>query len=186
MRRYLIASAIYNFLNSVLARIFIRYIFLLTLVFIVTLRSENFFFYITVYPALFLLKFFLNNVSLYGKTLVINFDAAIEVVPACLGVSAYILLLILNLTTPLTIKKRICSLLFSFLILLLFNIIRITFFSALVYYNKYFFDLTHKIFWYILSTFFVIAIWFLTVKLFKINETPICSDLNIIKEIKKL
>jgi len=43
-----------------------------------------------------------------------------------------------------------------------------------------FFDFTHKIFWYAGSTIFVIAIWFLEVKIFKIKGIPIYDDLKFL------
>ena len=39
------------------------------------------------------------------------------------------------------------------------------------------FDITHKIFWYSLSILFVVGIWFLEVKLFKIKSIPFYSDI---------
>ncbi len=133
---------------------------------------------LTVYPVLILLKLFFSQVSLVQNTIIIDFQTVIEIIPACIAASAYLLLLILNLTTPMAFKKRIYPLLFSFIILLVLNILRITLFSALAHQNFSLFDLTHKITWYFLSTLFVILIWFLTVKLFKIKYAPFYTDIN--------
>ena len=155
-----------------------RYLILLFLI----LFSLSYFYKIltplTIYPTITLLKIFFNQVSLSQNIIIIDSKTAIEIIPACISASAYLLLLILNLTTPMSLKKRICTLLFSFILLLTLNIFRITLFSILACYNFSLFDLTHKISWYFLSTIFVIAVWFSTVKLFKIKQIPVYSDIK--------
>jgi exosortase/archaeosortase family protein len=82
-------------------------------------------------------------------------------------------------------KKRIYSILFSVLILLVLNILRIFSLSVLYHTSNPFFDLTHKLFWYSLSTIMVILIWFLTVWIFSIKNIPVYTDLRkIIKQIR--
>lgn len=143
---------------------------------------------ITVYPAVFLLKLFFSNVSYLqtGNYIVINMKIFIEIIPACIAGSAYLLLLILNLSVPMEIKKRIYSVALGLIMLLLFNIIRISLFSALYYYNSSLFNIGHKITWYFLSTVFIVLIWFLIVKIFSIKEIPVYSDLkDVVREINK-
>jgi len=95
-------------------------------------------------------------------------------------------LLILNLTTKMKVNQRVFSIFFSFLALLFLNIIRIFVLSVFYLENFSFFDITHKIFWYALSVLFVVGIWFLTVKIFKIKEVPIYSDIKkLVKNIKR-
>lgn len=152
-----------------------RYLILLALVFSLPLIYKIFT-PLTIYPSAFLLNFFydvaVNNIF------IINNEIFIEIIPACVAGSAYLLLLILNLTTPMNIKKRIYSVLFSFLILLILNILRI-FTLSVLYYNEFvFFDLTHKLFWYAGSTVFVILIWFFIVKIYNIKDIPVYSDLK--------
>lgn len=154
--------------------------------------SSNIFYFLftllTLYPVFFLLKlFFINNVSLISNLIFIG-KTQIEIVGACVASSAYFLLLMLNLSTP-NIKplKRIGILLANFGIFLIFNILRIFFLSILLVKESPMFDLAHKLFWYVLSTFFVISIWFLTVKLAKIQEIPFYSDIKfLIKNPSKL
>jgi len=55
-----------------------------------------------------------------------------QIIPACVAGSAYYLLLILNLTTPMNPKKRIGSLFFLFGSFLIINVLRITIFALLV------------------------------------------------------
>jgi len=175
--------------NSVIL-ILLRYVILLIVVFILLLPISSPLIYtiiapLTIYPVLFLLKLFVDIsysapfITLGGKTL-------IEIVPACIAGAAYILILILNLSVPMKLKDRVYSIIFSVLILLVFNIIRIVGFSLL--YNSLFpyVDLAHKFFWYFISTIFIVAIWFFIVKIYKIREIPFYSDIRfIMKEIKK-
>jgi exosortase/archaeosortase family protein len=141
---------------------------------------------LTVFPVLFLLKIFIGNVFLKGAILVVNLKPLIEIIPACVAGSAYLLLVILNLSVKMAPKKRTYSLILSLLILLILNIVRIFSFSVLYIKTSPIFDLTHVLFWYVLSIVFVIAIWFLMVRLFLIREIPFYSDIKtLIKDIRK-
>ena len=74
-------------------------------------------------------------------------------------------------------------LLFSFALLLILNIMRIFTLSLILGSSS--FGLIHKIFWYLGATIFVVLIWFLEVKIFKIKEIPFYSDFKfLIKKIK--
>jgi len=140
---------------------------------------------ITIYFTGFLLKLF-YQVSIMKEIIMVNLKTIIEISPACVAGSAYLLLLILNLSTPMKIKTRIYSVLFSIILLFLINVLRIFILSILLVNNFKYFDLTHKLFWYGLSTLFVVGIWFLSIKLFKIKEIPVYSDMkNLIKDIRK-
>ena len=120
------------------------------------------------------------DVSLNGR--IISFSGfSIELINACIAGSAYYLLLILNLSTPdIKLKKRLKLIFSSFLIFLILNIIRIFFLSWLLYLGSNFFDIAHKVFWYALSTIFVVAIWFFQVKFYKIKKIPFYSDIRYI------
>jgi exosortase/archaeosortase family protein len=132
-----------------------------------------------------LLKIF-YSVSISNNIILIDNVTKIEIISACVAGSAYLFLLILNLLTQMQLKKRINTVLFSFSLLLTLNILRIFFLSILYHENNPFFDFTHKLFWFVLSTLFVVFIWFFTVRLFKISEIPVYSDvlylMNIIKK----
>ena len=138
---------------------------------------------ITLFSLSNLLKLFFNNVLLNQNFIIINSNYLIEIIPACVAGSAYLLLLILNLSVPMNLKKRICSLFFSFLILFILNTIRIFIFSILFYNNFLFLDFIHKFFWYVLSTVFVVGIWFFAVRIFQIKEIPVYSDLRFLIKI---
>lgn len=131
---------------------------------------------LTVYPVYFLLNLFFDVSLSINVLLVQNFP--IEIIGSCIAGSAYYLLLILNLSTPgMKISKRIFSLLFSFAALLLINVLRIFALSVLYISGSSFFDVTHKLIWVAGSVLFVVGVWFLTVKLFKIKEIPFYSDM---------
>tara|TARA_Y100000310_G_scaffold76463_1_gene72953 strand:- start:6325 stop:6840 length:516 start_codon:yes stop_codon:yes gene_type:complete len=165
-------------------KILLRYILLLTLG-----LGNLFIFYkifspLTILPTYYLLNLFYNP-QLLDTSLIIG-SYTIEIIRACIAPSAYYFLLALNLTTPLPLKKRIHSMLFSFTLLLLINIIRITVLSLMFVNQSIAFDFTHKLLWYGLSTIFVIGIWFLTVYQYQIKEIPIYSDfITFRKSIKR-
>jgi exosortase/archaeosortase family protein len=157
-----------------------RYIILLALMF-----SLPIFYFIltplTVYASAGLLNMF-YNVSIAQTTIDIAGSclSQIQIIPSCVAGSAYLLLLILNLSLSMPKKQRFYSIFFSFSVLFLVNIVRI-FILSIFYINKFsFFDITHKLFWYFLSTVFVIIIWLLIIKLFKIKNIPVYSDLKFV------
>lgn len=157
----------------------VRYLILL----IIALFGMQFFYIIfhplTLYPVYFLLDSFYEVSIISGKFILIESFLPIELVPACVAGAAYFLLLILNLATPnIKINKRIYMILTSFIAFLVINILRIFILSIMAYSNSAFFDITHKLFWYLLSTIIVIAIWFFQVKYFKIKSIPFYSDLK--------
>ena len=134
---------------------------------------------ITTYPVGFLLNLIYSNVQMSPGLILIGKVALIEIIGACLAGSAYYFLLILNLTVPnIAYKKRIAMLGFSFGLFLIINILRIFILSIMFVSDSAIFDITHKLFWYLGSTLFIILIWFLEVKIFKIKEIPFFSDLK--------
>jgi len=157
----------------------IRYLILLGFMFSLPLIYKIFT-PLTIYPTTALLDIF-YNAEVYKSMIILDYDTYINLIPACIAGSAYLLLLILNLTVPMNLKKRIQSILLSFLILLVLNILRIFILSVLYHNSAPFFDFTHALFWYLLSTLFVIGIWFYIVKIFSIKEIPIYSDIKTIR-----
>ena len=134
---------------------------------------------LTIYPIYFIFKI-LFDASLNGRIIYFK-DFSIALINACIAGSAYYLLLIFNLSTPdIKLKKRLKLIFSSFLIFLILNIARIFFLSWLLYLGSDFFNLAHKVFWYALSTIFVVAIWFFQVKFYKIRKIPLYSDVKYI------
>ncbi len=136
---------------------------------------------LTIYPSYFLLNLFFEA-SLLENLIVIKTSlglSVIEIINACIAGSAYYLFLILNLGTPnIKLKKRINMLIFSFLVFLIINILRIFLFSILFVFDFAFINFTHELFWYILSIAFVVGIWFYQVRIFNIKDVPLYSDLK--------
>ena len=163
--------------------IFIRYIILV----LVAIPNLYIFYLIftplTIYPVFFLLNLFFEA-SLNGSTIFFN-QISIQIIKACVAGSAYYLLLILNLSTP-KIKptKRIKMILLAFASLLILNILRIFLLSIFLVSNFSLFNIVHKIFWYLVSIIFVVAIWFAQARLFKIKEIPFYSDLKFLYNLK--
>ena len=140
---------------------------------------------LTIYSVYFILKQFFD-VSLIGNFLFVN-NFPIEIIGPCVAGSAYVLLFMLNLSTPkIKIFKRIGMFFFSFSLLLLINILRIVILSVFFVSGKSYFDLAHLLFWYIGSVIFVVGIWFLSVKIFKVKEVPFYSDINFLFQGSKL
>lgn len=101
-----------------------------------------------------------------------------EIIGACVAGAAYYLLLILNLTTPMSPGKRIKSLAFMFSSFLILNILRIAIFAKLFFQGYKYFDITHILTWYIGSTLLVVLVWFSNVFLFKIRDIPVYTDMK--------
>ncbi|MEI6731564.1 MAG: pacearchaeosortase [archaeon] len=102
----------------------------------------------------------------------------IDLIPACIAGSAFYLLLILNLTSPMPGKKRIKSIAFLVLSFLILNVIRIFIFSVLATSGTSYFDYAHKFVWYVGSTVLVVILWFINVYMFNIHAIPIYTDFN--------
>ena len=157
--------------------ILLRYFILILIAFIGVDIFYFLFFPLTTYPVYWLLDLFFNA-SLNLDTISIGLNR-IEIVGACVAGSAYILLLILNLSTPnIKLKKRLEMLSIAFGSFLIVNVLRIFLLSLMYIDNSPFFDFTHKLFWYLGSTLLVVFIWLIEVKKYKISSIPFYSDLE--------
>jgi exosortase/archaeosortase family protein len=140
---------------------------------------------LTLYPTFAILNLFYGANLLAGNIIFLN-GVYIQLIPACIAGAAYYLLLILNLTTPMPLPKRIRSLLFLFTAFLVLNIIRIVVFSFLAVQGFQYFDISHNLTWYFGSTILVIILWFSNVLIFKIKNIPIYTDVtNLLSDIIK-
>jgi exosortase/archaeosortase family protein len=159
--------------------IILRYLFLA----LIAIPGFDFFYFIflplTKFPVFYLLNFFYEPI-VFGNAIFI-LGKSIEIVNACVAGSAYYFLLILNLSTP-NIKwtKRIKMVFFGFLTFLGINILRIFILSIMYLNDSQFFDFTHKLFWYLGSTLFIVVIWFVQVRKNKVKSIPFYSDLKYI------
>jgi exosortase/archaeosortase family protein len=136
---------------------------------------------LTAYPVYWLLDLFYDAFLISGYIIMVNQSIPIELIEACIAGAAYYLLLILNLTTRgIKLEKRVKMIAFAFSSFLVINILRIFVLSIIAISGSSFFDITHKLFWYALSTIFIVAIWFAEVRIFKIKEIPFYSDLKFL------
>jgi len=105
-----------------------------------------------------------------------------ELVSACVGGSAFYLLFILIMSSrDIVWLKRGKMILFAFLLLFVFNVVRIVFMAVFV--DSAYFNMFHMGIWYFVSTVFVVLIWFFTVWMFKIKSIPVYSDFKFIVNI---
>ena len=164
-------------------KIFFRY-----LIIFVSGLSELYIYYLiftplTVYLVYFFLKIFAGifnfNVLLVNNVFFLK-NYSIEIIKACVGGSAYFLLFALNLSIPFEFKKRLKALGFSFSVLLLFNVFRILILITVLFLGISLFNEIHKIFWYFLNILAVALIWLAEIKIFKIKEIPVYSDLKLL------
>ncbi|MFW6027161.1 MAG: pacearchaeosortase [Candidatus Woesearchaeota archaeon] len=155
----------------------IRYFLLLVFLFI-GLKLVYFIFEpLTRYPVYWLLDIF-YNVSLSNSIILFPGLNFIEIAGACIAGSAYLLFLILNLSTPkISLLKRLKLLGIAFGSFLILNIIRIFILGILVVRDSPSFSFVHSFFWYFLSIIFVVGIWFFEVKKFNIKHIPFYSDI---------
>jgi len=160
--------------------ILIRYV-LLVLVALPNLYLFYFLFApLTLFPVFFLLNLFYDAI-LNNSFILVNNSFTIEIIDACVAGSAYYLLTIFNLAIPkIKLKKRLKMLGFVFGSFLVLNILRIFLLSMLYVNGSTWFDFTHQLFWYLISIVFVIGIWFLEVKLFKIKQIPFYDDIKFL------
>ena len=138
----------------------------------------------TVKLSYLILKLFSASTATYSNIILFK-SGIIELVPACIAGSAYYLLFILCLSVPsIKLLKRLLILVLAFSLFLVLNTFRIVLLALVS--NTFYFNTLHLIFWYAISTLFVIAVWILVVKLFNIKTIPFYSDLKfLINSIKK-
>ena len=135
---------------------------------------------LTIYASFGVMKLFSPEAFITAPN-IINFAGEQAIlVPACIAGAAYYLLLILNLTTPMPRKTRVSSLIFLLSSFFIINILRIVSFGYLYISGHEFFDLTHSVTWYFGSTSFVIILWFIAVKKYKIKNIPAYTDIKSI------
>lgn len=138
---------------------------------------------VTVHAVFIALKYLYSAQLLQGNVIFFKGYYA-NILPACVAGAAYYLLLILNLTTPMEIKKRVKSIIFLMVSFWIINTVRIIVFAMIVFVGYQYFDVAHMLTWYIGSTVLVVAIWFANVWIFKIQSIPIYTDAcNIIQDI---
>ena len=156
--------------------IFLRY-FIASL--LVVTNVFSFFLPFWTIKASFYLINLISPAKLYEN--IISFEGhSVAIIPACVALSAYYLLLILNLATPMPLKKRIFSLSYSFILFFIINIIRIAFFSFVLTFSQNLFNTFHFAIWFAFSSLIVVLIWFSETGIFKIKGIPGYSDIKLL------
>jgi exosortase/archaeosortase family protein len=166
----------YGFAYSIL----IRYALILA----AGLGNLLFFYSIFTFPTVKTTYFLLSLVSetISFDNIIIFNNYAIYIVEACIAGAAYYLLFILILSTAdISFARRAYLAIFSFSLFFVFNVFRI--FFLIIITGTVYFDYFHLFLWYAISTIFVVFIWLLCIKIFKLESVPVYSDL---KEILKL
>ena len=165
--------------------IFLRYAILI----LIALPGLQIFYFLfsslTIYPVFFLLNLF-YDVSLSGNVIHVLDRYFIEIIAACVAGSAYYLLFILSMSLrKIKLRRRLNLIFLSFLLFLIANILRVFILSVLYVSNFSFFDIAHKVFWYVGSIILVIFIWFVLIKIFKIKEIPFIEDIKFLSRLKR-
>ncbi len=111
----------------------------------------------------------------------------IEMVPACIALSAYLLLSILILSTKnLRLRKTLKLFTYGVLAILIINVIRIDLLIyMLLFMGSRLFESVHLLFWKFLSGIVVVIVWIYLTRKYNIREIPIYSDIKyLIRKIK--
>ncbi|PJE81554.1 hypothetical protein COU58_01895 [Candidatus Pacearchaeota archaeon CG10_big_fil_rev_8_21_14_0_10_32_42] len=165
--------------------ILIRYFLLLVLSIFAVPVFYFLFSPLTKYPVFYFMDIFYEAVLVLDSIFIENYT--LEIFGACIGGSAYVLFLILNLATPgIENFKRVKMLFLAFFLFLVINIVRIIFLGILFVNGSPYFDISHKILWYAGSTILVVGLWFFEVSHFKIKEIPFYSDLKFLYQKSNL
>jgi exosortase/archaeosortase family protein len=121
----------------------------------------------------------LTPAILNQDTIQTNF-VTIQLVPACIAISAFYLLIFLLLATAnIELKTRIKAILAATITLLVLNVTRILLLTTII--NKPYFEIIHWTLWHILSTILVVTIYIAVIKLYKIKSIPVYDDLKYLK-----
>ncbi|MFH0808487.1 MAG: pacearchaeosortase [archaeon] len=106
----------------------------------------------------------------------------LQIIPACVAVSAFYLLLFLIFSTAdIKPKTRFYAASSAIAILFILNVTRILILIPIA--TTPYFDTIHWLFWHLISTVFVVATWFAIIKLYKIEGIPIYTDIKYLKSL---
>jgi len=108
----------------------------------------------------------------------------LQIIPACVAISAFYLLIFLILSTAdIKTKTRFYAACSAIAILFILNITRILILIPMA--SSPYFNTVHWLFWHLISTVFVVATWFTIIKLYKIESIPIYTDIKYLKGLIK-
>lgn len=132
----------------------------------------------TVQLSAVLFSLFHEPVVHLGNVFVIE-GQVIELIPACIAASAYLLLaLLIVLTRKISFLKGLTLFVVGSLMILVANVTRIEILvSLLVNQGVNYFEQLHLFFWKILSSVYVAGVWIFLSWWFQIKEIPVYSDI---------
>lgn len=137
------------------------------------------FYPLTFFPVSFTLGLIGDTNAFFNLNLIMFNTIAVNIVNACVAGAAYYLLFILIMSTAnISSLKRIKIIFLSMLIFLVFNVIRIILMTLIS--GTLYFEPIHMFFWYFISVVLVVLTWFLMVKIFKIEDVPVLSDVKFL------
>lgn len=137
---------------------------------------------LTIYTLNAILSIFTDSMMV-GNVIYLN-EVIIEIIPACVaGAAFYLLILLIFSTADIKPRIRIKAVFTAFAMFFILNILRILILIPMI--NTSYFETIHWVFWHIISTVFVVVVWFSVVKIYKIKAIPVYSDLKYIKSLIK-
>jgi len=126
-------------------------------------------------------QLFHDSVAAVGNVFVVE-NQVIELIPACVAASAYLLLaLLIVLTRGMSFKKGLTLFFVGSVLILVANVIRIEILVALLLKSDVnYFEQLHLFFWKVLASVYVAGVWIFLSKKFKVKEIPVYSDIKAI------
>jgi exosortase/archaeosortase family protein len=108
-------------------------------------------------------------------------DFSVELVRGCVAGSAFFLMFILVFSTAdIKPQKRFYALITALAMLFVLNFLRIILLVLIYSPTNVYFDAIHWVLWHLISVCFVVGIWFLVVKIYKIKSVPVHSDIKFL------
>ncbi len=133
---------------------------------------------LTAYLSFFLISLFHRAATLDGMFITVG-SQVIELIPACVAASAYLLLaLLILLTRGISLKKGLLMFVVGSVFILVANVIRIEVLVALLLTKQVnYFETLHLLFWKILASVYVVGVWIVLCRWFHIKTIPLYSDI---------
>ncbi len=111
----------------------------------------------------------------------------IELIPACVAASAYLLLaLLILLTRGISLKKGLMMFFWGSVLILVANVIRMEILVSLLLNNNInYFASLHLLLWKIVSSVYVAAVWIFLCWTFHVKNIPVYSDVQSFLHVKR-
>lgn len=138
----------------------------------------------TVQLSFFVISLFHSGATFMGTMISVG-QHSIEIIPACVAASAYLLLaLLILLTQGISFRKGMTLFLLGSVLILLANVARIEVLVALlVKGGKNYFETLHLFLWTVVSSMYVAGVWLFLCWRYKVRSIPVYSDLVALKKL---